>query len=97
MRHLRHADDFGRSSGPRFRSLRPEIDEKLEVILHKALERDRNRRYQSASELLTDLEIYLYSDRYGPTNEKLAVYLRELFDRPEPANARLSSEPSPVV
>jgi serine/threonine-protein kinase len=82
---------------PRFRSLRPEIDEKLEVILHKALERDRNRRYQSASELLTDLEIYLYSDRYGPTNEKLAVYLRELFDRPEPANARLSSEPSPVV
>ena len=35
--------------------------------------------YQSASALLTDLELYLYSDRYGPTNEKLAVYLAEIF------------------
>jgi serine/threonine-protein kinase len=29
--------------------------------------------------MLTDLELYLYSDRYGPTNEKLAVYLAEVF------------------
>ncbi len=29
--------------------------------------------------MLTDLEMYLYSDRYGPTNEKLAVYLAEVF------------------
>ena len=82
---------------PRFQDLRPDIDDKLEAILHKVLERDRNRRYQSASELLTDLELYLYSDRYGPTNEKLGVYLRELFDRPEPSCALLTSEPSPVV
>ena len=33
---------------PRFSDLRPDIDEKLETILHKALERDRDRRYQSA-------------------------------------------------
>ena len=25
-------------------------------------------------------ELYLYSDRYGPTNEKLAVYLRDLYN-----------------
>ena len=29
--------------------------------------------------MMTDLELYLYSDRYGPTNEKLAVYLRDLY------------------
>ena len=29
--------------------------------------------------MLTDLEMYLYSDRYGPTNEKFGVYLKSLF------------------
>jgi eukaryotic-like serine/threonine-protein kinase len=64
---------------PKFSTLRDDIDPKLETILHKALERDREKRYQSAFEMLTDLEMYLYSDRYGPTNEKLAVYLAEVF------------------
>jgi len=64
---------------PKFSSLRPEIDERLEAIIQKALTRDRNKRYQSAFEILTDLEVYLYSDHYGPTNEKLGVYLKELF------------------
>lgn len=63
---------------PSFHGLRDEIDEKLETILQRALKRDRDRRYQRASEMLTDLELYLYSDRYGPTNEKLGQYLREL-------------------
>jgi eukaryotic-like serine/threonine-protein kinase len=60
--------------------LRPDIDEKLEAIIHKALRRDRDKRYQTAYEILTDLELYLYSDRYGPTNEKLGLYLKELMD-----------------
>ena len=72
----------------------PAIDARLDTILHKALERDRSKRYQTAFDLLTDLELYLYSDRYGPTNEKLGVYLRELFDRPEPAG-RLLAAPNP--
>jgi serine/threonine-protein kinase len=80
---------------PRFSDLRAEIDAKLEAILHKALERNRDRRYQTASELLTDLELYLYSDRYGPTNEKLGVYLRDLFGQPEPAGALIASPTAP--
>lgn len=64
---------------PTFASLRPEIDPKLEAIIQKALQRDRNDRYQSANEMLTALEVYLYSDGYGPTNEKLGAYLRELM------------------
>lgn len=64
---------------PQFSSLRADIDPKLEAIIQRALQRDRAQRYQSAAEMMTDLELYLYSDRYGPTNEKLAVYLQEVF------------------
>ena len=64
---------------PKFSTLRAEIDPKLEAIIQKTLQRDRDKRYQTAFEMLTDLELYLYSDRYGPTNEKLAVYLAEVF------------------
>jgi serine/threonine protein kinase len=74
---------------PQFTALRPDIDAKLNTILHKALSRDRDKRYQSAFEMLTDLELYLYSDRYGPTNEKLAVYLAEVFPP-----AKLGSNPA---
>ncbi|MDI1321037.1 MAG: serine/threonine-protein kinase [bacterium] len=69
---------------PQFSALRADIDPKLEVIIHKTLQRDRDKRYQSAFEMLTDLEMYLYSDRYGPTNEKLAVYLAEVFPPAKP-------------
>lgn len=69
---------------PKFGTLRADIDPNLEGILQKALQRDRTKRYQTAAHMLTDLELYLYSDRYGPTNEKLGVYLRELMDYSEP-------------
>ena len=72
---------------PEFGKLRQDIDAKLEAILQRALKRDRDRRYQRASEILTDLELYLYSDRYGPTNEKLAVYLRDLLGPGKVASA----------
>jgi serine/threonine protein kinase len=68
---------------PQFATLRPDIDPKLEVIIQKCLTRDRENRFQSASEVLTQLEMYLYSDRYGPTNEKLGVYLKEVMDHRE--------------
>ena len=64
---------------PNLSELYPAIDEKLNTILHKAFMRDREKRYQSAAEMLTELEMYLYSDGYGPTNEKLAEYVKELF------------------
>jgi eukaryotic-like serine/threonine-protein kinase len=77
---------------PRFSDLRPGIDERLEPILHRCLQRDRDRRYQTAAEVLDALERYLYSDGYGPTNEKLGVYLRELMDY-QPPGALLASLP----
>jgi serine/threonine protein kinase len=77
---------------PKFSTLRPEIEPKLEAIIQRALIRDRDARYQTAAEILTDLEMYLYSDRYGPTNEKLGTYMKELFE-PEPAFTPLSRRP----
>ncbi|HEU5079581.1 MAG TPA: serine/threonine-protein kinase [Opitutaceae bacterium] len=82
---------------PKFSTLRPEIEPRLEAIIQKALQRDRDKRYQTAAEMLTDLELYLYSDRYGPTNEKLGVYLKELMDHREPGVlASLSRSPAPT-
>jgi eukaryotic-like serine/threonine-protein kinase len=78
---------------PQFSTLRPDIEPRLEAIIQRALVRDRDKRYQSATEMLTDLELYLYSDRYGPTNEKLGVYLKELFGVKDPIVPSLSSRP----
>jgi serine/threonine-protein kinase len=74
--------------------LREDIDPKLEAIIQRALQRDRDKRYQSAYQMMTDLELYLYSDRYGPTNEKLSVYLKELFGIKDPVIPTLSTRPT---
>jgi serine/threonine-protein kinase len=66
---------------PQFSTLRPEIDPRLEAIIQKSLQRDREKRYARAYDMMNDLELYLYSDGYGPTNEKLGVYLKEIMDQ----------------
>jgi serine/threonine-protein kinase len=80
---------------PQFATLRAEVDARLETIIQRALTRDRDKRYQSAADMLTDLELYLYSDRYGPTNEKLGVYLKELYGVRDPVVPSLPTR-SPV-
>ncbi|MDP1579205.1 MAG: serine/threonine-protein kinase [Candidatus Didemnitutus sp.] len=81
---------------PQFNTLRSDIDPRLEAILQRALQRSRAARYQSATEMMVELELYLYSDRYGPTNEKLAVYLRELYSPTATERApELSNPPLP--
>jgi len=73
---------------PHFPSARPEIDQRLNDLLVKALARRREHRYAGAIEMLYDLERYLYSEGFGPTNEKLAGYLHSLFaDKLEEAQA----------
>lgn len=64
---------------PDFTKMREGVDPKLNIIMHKMLARAREERYQSAADVLTALEVYLYSDGYGPTNEKLADYIRDLY------------------
>jgi serine/threonine protein kinase len=64
---------------PDFRALDPRVDDRLNEILHRALARDLNQRYPTGDELLYDLEHYIYHSGYGPTNETLGKYIRELF------------------
>jgi serine/threonine-protein kinase len=64
---------------PDFAERRPDIDDKLNGILQHGFQRDRDARYQSAQAMLMALEVFLYGDCYGPTNEKLAVYMGDLF------------------
>ena len=61
-----------------FREYREDIDEGLNKILLRALAKDRDERFQTAAEMLEKLERYIYSDGYGPTNEKLAAYLADM-------------------
>ena len=70
---------------PDFRALDPRIDDKLNDILQRCLARDLTRRYATADQLMYDLEYYIYHSGYGPTNETLGKYIRELFDQTAPA------------
>jgi serine/threonine-protein kinase len=64
---------------PDFIEMRSDIDPRLDDILQRGLTRNRDKRYQTAQEMLTSLEIFLYGEGYGPTNEKLAAYIRDLY------------------
>jgi eukaryotic-like serine/threonine-protein kinase len=64
---------------PDFKPMDNRIDDDLNRILHRALERDLDKRYPTADEMLYDLENYIYRSGYGPTNETLGKYIRELF------------------
>jgi serine/threonine protein kinase len=64
---------------PDFRALDPRIDDRLNDLLHHCLVHDPNRRYASADLLMHDLEYYIYHGGYGPTNETLGKFIRELF------------------
>jgi serine/threonine protein kinase len=64
---------------PDFRKLSSRIDDRLNEILQHSLARDLSQRYADADELLYDLEHYIYHKGYGPTNETMGRFIRELF------------------
>jgi serine/threonine-protein kinase len=75
---------------PDFRALDSRVDDRLNEILHSCLSRDLKKRYPSADQLLYDLEHYIYHTGYGPTNETLGKYIRDLFGQNAPAEAATS-------
>jgi eukaryotic-like serine/threonine-protein kinase len=75
---------------PDFRKLDSRIDDPLNDILQHCLVRDVARRYATADQLLYDLEYYIYHGGYGPTNETLGKFTRELFGQSIPAATTMS-------
>lgn len=82
---------------PDFRSLDPRIDDKLNDILHHCLAHDPSRRYADASDLMYELEYYIYGAGYGPTNETLGKFIRELFGQESSKTAKTDSEFKTIV
>lgn len=73
----------------------PRIDPRLNQILQSALAHEAHNRYADADQLLYDLEYYIYHSGYGPTNETLGRFVRELFGQTgaqAAADARGSTE-----
>ncbi|MFO7725656.1 MAG: serine/threonine-protein kinase [Oceanipulchritudo sp.] len=64
---------------PDFESVLPPEGMDLIPVLERCLQREREARYQDAESLMTDLEELLYRDGYGPTNEKLGLYMKNLY------------------
>jgi serine/threonine-protein kinase len=56
-----------------------EIPVRLNEILQRTLSRDLSTRYQTADEMLFELEHFVYHKGYGPTSETLGKFIRELF------------------
>src|SRR5690606_20521640 len=64
---------------PPLTELNPEVHPELEAIVRKALEKDRDARYQTALELHDDLQSFVYTHGCYAGASTLRTYLREAF------------------
>lgn len=82
---------------PDFRTLDERVDDRLNEVLHRALARELDKRYATGEELLYDLEHYIYHSGYGPTNETLGKYIRDLFGQAVPAASVAGAKGNTVI
>ena len=57
-----------------------DVPDKLYEILHLALAKDRNDRYQSCGDMLADIEECMYQLEYLPNARSFAQYIKLLFE-----------------
>ncbi len=71
---------------PRLRKLNPEVPRDLETVIHKAIDRDPDHRYQTAAELAEDLKLFVEDRpvRARPASE-VEKFLRWCRRNPVPA------------
>jgi serine/threonine-protein kinase len=71
-----------------------DIPEQVESILMRALEKDRERRYQTAWDMQYDIDQFLSQYEFTPSNIHLSNFLKQLFnDELEEEKARLAAVP----
>ncbi len=74
-----------------------DIPEAVEAILMRALEKDRERRYQTAWDMQYDLDQFLSQYEFTPSNIHLSNFLKQLFnDELEEEKSRLADAPRPT-
>ncbi|MBL8952776.1 MAG: serine/threonine protein kinase [Myxococcaceae bacterium] len=74
-----------------------DIPEAVESILMKALEKDREKRYQTAWEMQYDLDQFLSQYEFTPSNIHLSNFLKQLFnDELEDEKKRISRANTPA-
>ncbi|OGQ22195.1 MAG: serine/threonine protein kinase [Deltaproteobacteria bacterium RBG_16_71_12] len=56
-----------------------DVPEAVERILMKALEKDKEKRYQTAWEMQFDIDTYLASSEFTPSNIHLSNFLKQIF------------------
>lgn len=56
-----------------------DVPEAVERILMKALDKDKTKRYQSAWDMQFDIDTYLASSEFTPSNIHLANFLKQIF------------------
>ncbi|MBT8493925.1 MAG: serine/threonine protein kinase [Deltaproteobacteria bacterium] len=76
---------------------RPDVPRRLEDIALKALERDRESRYQSARDMLADLEAFARDERLDTSADSVAEFVEDLVPRQtvQPAFAHLATQVLP--
>ena len=57
-----------------------DLPPELYDILHRALAKDPDKRYQSSGEMLSDLEECMHENDFRPTARGLAQYMKALFE-----------------
>ncbi|ATB49356.1 serine/threonine protein kinase [Corallococcus macrosporus] len=67
---------------------REDLPERLEVILMRALERDRDKRYQTAAQMQKDLDAFLDAYDFTPTALHLSNFIKQLFEEELAAEQR---------
>ena len=60
--------------------IKPGYPQRLDAIMSKALAKNTARRYQSARELLTDIETFVRTEGVRTGDHHLAQWMHELFD-----------------
>jgi TonB family protein len=79
-----------------------EVSPEIDAVVHKALQKEPEKRYQTAGEMARDLDQILYSFKPTPTSADLAIYMHRLagpdtighMPEPEPF---VESKPAPAV
>jgi eukaryotic-like serine/threonine-protein kinase len=80
---------------PQINTINPLVPYELQKIILKALARERENRYQTASELHDNLQAFMYSNGYLYSRKEMSAYLRELFSD-DIDREYLSSDPTKV-